>query len=181
LDALDFPMAVEIEAGGDDAPDINRSVVDVLDFGCGYGLFTVAAAARTKGIVYAIDLEPEMIAATSRNAEPRGIANLRAICRDFSAAGTGLPDCSIGYAMLFNILHAERPLSLLKEAYRVLKPNGKVAVMHWVYDASTPRGPDLSIRPRPKQVINWLVESGFEVTRPFVPLPPYHFGAVGTR
>jgi 2-polyprenyl-3-methyl-5-hydroxy-6-metoxy-1,4-benzoquinol methylase len=73
LDALDFPVATEFEAGGGDANDINRSAVDVVDFGCGYGLFTAAAAARTKGIVYALDLEPEMIAAASRNVGASGL------------------------------------------------------------------------------------------------------------
>ena len=63
----------------------------------------------------------------------------------------------------------------------MLKPKGKVAVMHWMHNVSTPRGPDMSIRPRSEQIVAWLTQSGFEVTNAFVPLPPYHFGTVGTR
>ena len=37
---------------------------DVVEFGCGYGTFTLAAAARTRGTVFALDIEPAMIAAT---------------------------------------------------------------------------------------------------------------------
>ena len=47
--------------------------------------------------------------------------------RDFVAVGTGLPDSSVGYAMLFNILHCEAPGILLKEAWRVLVPEGILA------------------------------------------------------
>jgi ubiquinone/menaquinone biosynthesis C-methylase UbiE len=154
---------------------------DVVDFGCGYGSFTVAAAKRTRGTVFAIDLEPAMITATAQKAKSLGLNNVQTVLRDFVAVGTGLPDASVEYAMQFNILHAERPLTLLQEAYRVLKSSGKIALMHWVHDASTPRGPDLRIRPRPEQLRQWLTECGFEVTKPFVALPPYHFGAVGTR
>lgn len=39
-------------------------------------------------------------------------------------AGTGLPDGSVAYVMLFNVLHAEDADSLLREALRVLRTNG---------------------------------------------------------
>lgn len=34
---------------------------DVLDFGCGYGTFTIAAARLTTGTVHALDIEPDMV------------------------------------------------------------------------------------------------------------------------
>jgi SAM-dependent methyltransferase len=154
---------------------------DVVDFGCGYGTFTVAAARRTTGVVHAVDLDSAMVAATAARASAHGLGNVRAVQRDFDAGGTGLPDASVGYAMLFNVLHAEDPRPMLQEASRVLKPGGKVAVIHWVHDAATPRGPDLSIRPRPGQCRAWLTQAGFLLAIPEVPLPPWHFGLVGTR
>ncbi|MCG3147816.1 MAG: Ubiquinone/menaquinone biosynthesis C-methyltransferase UbiE [Verrucomicrobiae bacterium] len=154
---------------------------DVVEIGCGYGTFTVAAAARTTGTVYALDLEPAMIAETQRKAEATGARNVQTRLRDFVAEGTGLPDNSVGYAMLFNILHAENPISLLQEAFRVVRSGGKVAVIHWNYDACTPRGPDLSIRPRPEQCRDWLVSAGFELILSHVDLPPFHYGLVGRR
>jgi ubiquinone/menaquinone biosynthesis C-methylase UbiE len=101
--------------------------------------------------------------------------------RDFVAEGTGLPDDSVGYAMLFNILHAENPVSLLCEAFRVLRPGGKVGVIHWNYDPKTPRGPVMNIRPRPEQCQSWTREAGFALTVPFMSLPPYHYGLVGRK
>jgi len=161
--------------------DFTDHQVDVVDFGCGYGTFTIAAARGTVGTVHALDLEPEMVRATATRAELLGLANIKVIQRDFVAEGTGLREGSVGYAMLFNILHAEDPMGLLREAHRVVRPGGKVGVLHWVYDAATPRGPDLSIRPRPEQCQGWVQKAGFELVIPFVTLPPYHYGLVGRR
>ncbi|MCB1126164.1 MAG: class I SAM-dependent methyltransferase [Verrucomicrobiae bacterium] len=154
---------------------------DVVEFGCGYGTFTVAAASRTCGKVFALDLEPAMIEATGRKAWAAGLGNVRCQRRDFVRDGTGLPHHSTDYAMLFNILHADQPVELLREACRVLRPGGKVAVIHWNYDASTPRGPDLSIRPRPEQCQGWVREAGFDLALAFISLPPYHYGLVGVK
>lgn len=154
---------------------------DVVDFGCGYGTFTVAAARATTGTVYAVDIEAAMTEATAAKAKDLGLGNVKAILRDFVAEGTGLPDGSADYAMLFNILHAENPGGLLEEAFRVLRPGGKVAVIHWVHDAATPRGPALSIRPRPEDCRRWLEQAGFRLLVRPIALPPYHFGVVGRK
>jgi SAM-dependent methyltransferase len=161
--------------------DFTDTRADVVDFGCGYGTFSIAAAAATTGTVYAFDLDAEMVKATLEKARSLGLSSLRAEQRDFVAQGTGLPDCAVDYAMLFNILHAENPVGLLKEAYRVLRPGGKIAVTHWVHDAATPRGPDLTIRPRPEHCQAWLQQVGFELVIPFLALPPYHYGLLGHR
>ncbi|HUF73392.1 MAG TPA: class I SAM-dependent methyltransferase [Gammaproteobacteria bacterium] len=158
-----------------------RRCADVIDFGCGYGIFTVAAALQTSGTVYAVDIESSMIEATAARAQGHGLGNVETVLRDFVARGTGLPDESVDYAMLFNILHGENPAGLVAEAFRVLRPGGRVAVTHWVHDAATPRGPDLSIRPRPEDCRQWLEQAGFELLIRHVPLPPHHFGVVAIR
>jgi len=161
--------------------DFTDFEADVVDFGCGYGTFTVAAARLASGTVYALDIETEMIEATAARAASLGLDNVKTAVRDFAATGTGLPDASTSYAMLFNILHAEDPVGLLGEAFRVLRPGGKVAIIHWVHDAATPRGPVLAIRPRPEQCRQWLQKAGFELVIPQVSLPPYHYGIVARK
>lgn len=152
-----------------------------VEFGCGYGTFTVAAARLTAGAITALDIDPTMISATLAKVSQHGLSNVAVIERDFVAHGTGLADASVDWAMLFNILHAESPQGLLREAHRVLRPKGKAAVIHWNYDAATPRGPSLSIRPRPEQCREWLEQSGFVARSAVVSLPPYHYGIVGVK
>ncbi|GMV83498.1 MAG: hypothetical protein AMXMBFR7_46820 [Planctomycetota bacterium] len=137
----------------------------MLEFGCGYGTFTLPAARRVQGRVYALDIEPEMTAATAAKAREAGLANVVTDVRDFLAQGSGRPDRSIDYAMLFNILHIERPATLLNEAYRALKPGGKLGIIHWRRDRPTPRGPSLEIRPTLEQCRAWAEAAGFEFVR----------------
>jgi ubiquinone/menaquinone biosynthesis C-methylase UbiE len=149
---------------------------DVVDFGCGYGTFAIAAAKATSGTVHALDIDPQMVALTAAKASSLSLHNIKATQTDFVTAGTGLGADSVGYAMQFNILHAEDALGLLAEAFRVLRPGGVLGIIHWIYDANTPRGPDLSIRPRPEQCSAWAEQVGFVSLIPLVALPPHHFG-----
>ena len=152
---------------------------DVVEFGCGFGTFTIPAAGRIKGRVIALDIEPEMVAMTARKAEAAGLANVTAVLRDFVADGCGLPDGLAGYAMLFNILHLEDPNGLLREAHRSLVPGGKVGIVHWRSDIDTPRGPSLAIRPTAEQCRGWGEAAGLEFVR-FEPLLccSWHWGLV---
>jgi ubiquinone/menaquinone biosynthesis C-methylase UbiE len=150
---------------------------DIVEFGCGYGTFTLAAAAIASGTVHALDIEPEMISIVRQKCRDAEVRNVVATLRDFVATGSGLAGNSMDAALLFNILHHEEPVALMREAFRVLKPNGMLAVIHWNYDHTTPRGPALEIRPRPEQCIEWGKEAGFrfkEQNR--FDLPPYHYG-----
>jgi SAM-dependent methyltransferase len=148
----------------------------VVDFGCGYGLFTIPAARRIHGLVYALDIDPNMLNACKGKVAESGLENVVCRQRDFVNEGTGLPSDSVDFVMLFNILHAEDPLGLLGEAHRILVQGGKVGVIHWNYDPSTPRGPSMAIRPRPEQCQAWIQTAGFELIRAWIDLPPYHYG-----
>ncbi|MGB9082622.1 MAG: class I SAM-dependent methyltransferase, partial [Desulfuromonadaceae bacterium] len=124
-----------------------------------------------------LDIEPEMVDVVRQKCIEAGIANVQAEVRDFVAGGTGRADNSMDAALLFNILHHEEPVALMKEAFRVLKPNGMLAVIHWNYDPTTPRGPAMEIRPKPEQCIEWGREAGFSFNeRNRYNLPPYHYG-----
>lgn len=154
-----------------------RGVQDLVEFGCGYGTFTLAAAGIAAGTVYALDIEPEMVDVVRQKCDEAGIDNVQAEVRDFVAEGTGLDNNTMDAALLFNILHHEEPVALMKEALRVLKPNGMLAVIHWNYDPTTPRGPAMEIRPRAEQCVEWGREAGFRFNeRNHFDLPPYHYG-----
>jgi SAM-dependent methyltransferase len=161
---------------------ITNTCGDVVEFGCGYGTFTIPAARLISGTLHALDIDPEMIAATQAKVESAGLPNVRVCRRDFVAEGTGLGEVSADYAMLFNILHAECPTTLLQEAYRVLRSGGRIGIIHWNYDPHTPRGPSMTIRPRPEQCAAWARQVGFGHVAPVViDFPPYHYGMVLQR
>lgn len=156
---------------------------NIVEFGCGYGTFTIPAARHTGGVVTALDIEPEMAAYVRKMAGAAGLANINVEVRDFVAHGAGLADCSQSHAMIFNLLHLEDPPALLREARRVLQTGGTVSVMHWRSDIPTPRGPPAAIRPTLAQCRNWMTEAGFEDLRS-VDLQSccaYHFGLIGYR
>lgn len=165
-----------------DALDCDGRCGDVVEFGCGYGLFTAAAARRVSGVVHALDIEPAMVEATARRAAAADLPNVRAVCRDFMTGGSGLPGRTADYAMLFNILHIEDPVSLLTEALRSLVAGGRAGIIHWNYDPATPRGPSMAIRPTPAECQAWAEAAGFEFVR-FEPLGccPYHYGLLVRR
>jgi ubiquinone/menaquinone biosynthesis C-methylase UbiE len=154
---------------------------DALEFGCGYGTFTLPAARRVRGAVFALDIDSHVIATAKRRAAAAGLSNIKFMRRDFIAQGTGLPDGSVDYAMLFNILHCEDSHGLLRETQRNLKHGGILGVIHWNPDPTTPRGPPMSIRPRPEQCKQWAEDLGFVPEGPVIELPPYHYGLVLRR
>lgn len=155
---------------------------DIVELGCGYGTFTVAAAERTSMAVYALDIDPIMVAATSARTSGAGHRNVVVENRDFVVQGCGRPDDSVSFVLMFNILHIEDPVGLLRESRRVLRPGGSVGVIHWNHDANTPRGPPLDIRPHPEQCREWAERANLHWVR-FQGLPrtPWHWGMVLRR
>ncbi len=156
---------------------------NVIEFGCGYGSFTVPAARRTTGTLSALDIEPEMVDCVRQKAIAFELSNIRAEVRDFVARGTGVAAASQAHAMIFNLLHLEQPVSLLREAYRTLQDGGVISVIHWRRDIPTPRGPSLAIRPTPEQCREWMAAAGFHSIES-VDLQtccPFHFGLLARR
>ena len=96
----------------------------ILDYGCGFGSYTFPTAnlVGEKGKVYALDKQPLAIKKIEEMAQMEGLRNIDTILSD---ENTGLPDESVDVILVYGVLteigHKE---SLLKELYRILKPNG---------------------------------------------------------
>jgi ubiquinone/menaquinone biosynthesis C-methylase UbiE len=158
---------------------IDSQLVNVADFACGYGTFTIPAAQRIAGIMYAVDIDPKMTRTLEDRARRLKLTYVRPVIRDLLREGSGLEDRSVDYVMLFNILHSEQPSILLREAFRVLNRGGKVGIIHWIRHPDTPRGPPIDMRPTVEQCIKWCLRSGFVAGSEIsMDLKPYHFGVV---
>lgn len=155
-----------------------------LELGCGYGTFTVPAA-RCRGAqrVHTFDLDGDMALRTSARAAEEGVSHIvRTEVRDVVANGYGVADGTYDAAMLFNILHCEDPVGMMRQAALALSPGGSLYAAHWRHDPATPRGPPMSMRPRPEQLREWALETGLlTVGRGPVDLPPWHYGWVFSR
>ena len=160
---------------------VNNSVTNLVEVGCGYGTFTLEAARRIQGKLFALDIELDMIEYVSNKAAIEGIANIEFHNIDFFAHDPRIDFEQVDYIMLFNILHHDKPVEFLEEAYKFLKPGGKVGIIHWRTDMETPRGPDMSIRPKPEQCVRCAELAGFSIDLQPVILEPFHYGLVAVK
>jgi ubiquinone/menaquinone biosynthesis C-methylase UbiE len=132
-----------------------RPGLQVLELGPGPGTFTFAAAKRAgpEGQVYAVDIQPQMIAKLEAEIKRRGVSNVSP--KVASAYELPLPDKSVDRAFMITVL-CEIPdrQRALGEIKRVLKPDGLLAVGEALFD------PDY---PRRRTVIAWCRQAGFEL------------------
>lgn len=112
-----------------------RSEMKGAEFGCGSGHWALALAQRLKkGIVYAMDVQAEPLSALKAKAERAGFANLKVRQRDLTETeGSGLPKSSLDIVLIPNLLfQVEEKEKILREAKRILKPNGLLVVVDWL-------------------------------------------------
>lgn len=156
---------------------------DILEFGSGYGTFTVPASYLTLGKVYALDIEKNLIESLRKLCLEQKIQNI--VCQEYDFIENALPfeNNRFEHVMIYNLLHLENPHTLLNEAKRVLKNKGILSIIHWRSDINTPRGPSLNIRPTPFQCTQWLEEVGFKniQNKNLEASASYHFGIIAYK
>ena len=107
----------------------------VVDYGCGPGYFSLAAARLTgpEGAVYAVDLEPRMVELVRRRAAEAGLSNVTAVAADGIRAD--LPDAIADAIICVQIMHyadgGEARVAVARDLHRLLKPGGRVLVAQW--------------------------------------------------
>lgn len=146
-----------------------------IDFGSGTGIFALPMAdlVGTEGKVYAIDNSVEMLAhIRARNPPP----NLKLIHNDVTR--TGLNSQIADICLLAFILHElKEPASLITEAFRLLKPNGRLIIVEWKAELDTP-GPPRKIRISKEQIVQLFSQNGLTLTS-YVNWSQNHYIAVG--
>jgi ubiquinone/menaquinone biosynthesis C-methylase UbiE len=155
-----------------------------LDLGCGEGNYTLAFAGQIGpgGLIYALDLWEPGLEALQQKAAAAGYKNIRALKVNIGQA-LPLEADSIDYALMATVLHDLVEFQMgdgaLKEAARVLKPGGTLAIVEFK-KVEGPPGPPLSIRLAPDEVEKVAAPFGFKQTR-LAEVGPYNYLLLFTK
>ncbi|MBU1178831.1 class I SAM-dependent methyltransferase [Patescibacteria group bacterium] len=154
----------------------------VADFGCGAGHFTleIARLVGKDGLVYAFDVQEEVLSALKSSVSVKGLANIE-ICRaDLEKPrGTQLADGIADLVLVSNILfQAENKEAVIKEAFRILKSGGRAILIEWLTDAVL--GPAKELRLPKDEAAKLFSEVGFSFSRGF-DADTSHYGLIFTK
>jgi ubiquinone/menaquinone biosynthesis C-methylase UbiE len=142
----------------------------VADLGAGGGWFTLRLARRVgpNGIVYAEDIQPQMIEATRRRMQHERLPNVRMVLG--SPNDPRLPR-SLDAVLIVDVYpELEDPVTLLKNVMKALKPQGRLGVCGYNRGAGGP-GPAPDQRVDPDSVVSAATSAGFQLIsrEPVVP------------
>ncbi len=139
--------------------------ITVADIGTGTGYFAIPIAQKIggQGIVYAVDLQQEMLSLlrTKLSALP-GPVNVKPVLGD--ALHTTLASGSCDIVFMSNLWHEldDYP-EVLKETARILRPGGSLAILDWSPDFAPPPGPPTDHRIAMDQVRATVQTNGWTV------------------
>jgi ubiquinone/menaquinone biosynthesis C-methylase UbiE len=137
----------------------------ICDIGAGSGIFTIPAARITTNKVYALEISDEMLSIIKEKANTEGINNIELV--KVNDNNLNMEDGSIDIAIMVTVLHEiDQPTELLKEVKRILKDNGKIAVIEF-HKRETPMGPPVEHRMYKEDVIKYLKAIDYIVQKDF--------------
>jgi SAM-dependent methyltransferase len=146
----------------------------VCDMGCGNGFYTLELARRVgrDGLVYAVDIQPEMLRMLAETAGLEGLTNIRPVLG--TSIDPRLPPASVDLCLCVDVYHEfSHPEAMLARVRESLSPDGRLALVEF-------RGedPGVPIKPLHKmtkaQIRRELEPAGFQVVREFDRLPWQH-------
>ncbi len=123
-----------------DALDL-RPGTSVADLGAGTGYFATVLAERVgpAGRVYAVDMQAEMLERLREKLAGSSLPVTPVLGR---AEETTLPSDSVDLVFVANVWHElDEPALLLTEARRIMRLDGRLAILDWRADVPPPPGP----------------------------------------
>ena len=138
---MGYPGADWLERGSrerEERPDLLLAALAlapgmaVADVGAGTGYYSWQIAQRIgdAGRVYAVDVQPQMIALLTERMRQRGVRNVQPVLG--STTDTRLAPASIDLALMVDVYHElEFPREVLGSVLRALKPGGRLVLVEY--------------------------------------------------
>ncbi|HYE06133.1 MAG TPA: class I SAM-dependent methyltransferase [Planctomycetota bacterium] len=148
-----------------------RATDVVADIGAGTSYFSLRLAAIARR-VYAVDIQPEMLALLRAKAADAGVANIEPVLGTID--DPRLPAASIDLALFVDVYHElEYPVELMNALRVALRPGGRVALVEYRAE-----DPDVPIKPlhtmSEAQARLEMASLGFEWVETIATLPRQH-------
>ena len=150
----------------------------VADFGAGSGHYSIVMSkcVGNNGRIYAIDIQKDLLTRLEVEAKQAGARNIHIVWGDMEkSGGTKLADNSVDFVLLANALfQSTARYSIVLEAKRILRSEGKVAVIDWS-DSFNNLGPMAEHLAKPEEVKQIFTQAGFTLEKDF-PAGAHHYG-----
>jgi SAM-dependent methyltransferase len=168
------------ERDEEEAPDVALRVLNipkgasVADIGAGSGYITEKLAARvgSAGMVFANDVQPQMLEMLARRLEKKRITNVTLV--QGTIDDPKLAPASVDLELMVDVYHEfSRPQAMLRRLREALKPGGRLVLLEYRKE-----DPTIPIRPEHKMSVaeaRMEVEAeGFTLSRVDETLPRQH-------
>ncbi len=128
------------------------------------------------GKVYAIDIQKPVLEIIRARAKLEHLLNIELVWANLDEPeGSKLKDNFVEFVVIANILfQAEDKPGLFREAHRILREKGRVAIIEWD-GTPAPLGPPLNLRVRKEIARQWALQAGLIFDREFE-TGSHHYG-----
>jgi ubiquinone/menaquinone biosynthesis C-methylase UbiE len=135
----------------------------VADIGAGGGWFTIRLAHRVgpNGVVYAEDIQPEMIESIRRRVVREGLSNVEP--KLGTATDPQLPTGLNAALMVDTYPQIPEPVVLLQRIKASLAANGRLGIVDFKLDGAGGPGPDLEDRVSPETIKQQAAVAGLKL------------------
>jgi ubiquinone/menaquinone biosynthesis C-methylase UbiE len=137
----------------------------IADLGAGTGYFAVRfAAAAAQGKVYAVDIEPSMVAWLQARAQKEGLANLEAVQAEPDDPRLPAP---VDLVFMCNVFHhLADPKAYFEAVAGQLAPGGRVVIVDFRKDnPDDAPGPPPQMRMRAQDIVAIMQSAGYRLQR----------------
>jgi len=152
----------------------------VAELGAGGGWFTVHLARRVgpNGVVYAEDIQPQMIEYIGRRVQREGLTNVRTVLG--TAKDPRLPP-GLDVVLIMDVYQEiEDPVTLLQNVEQSLTPQGRIGIVNFIKGGGGP-GPAPDERVDPEVVIRTATSAGLQLTSREIVQPFLYLLVFGRR